>query len=1283
MIHQFISAEPKRPRSLPNLSKEAKQEFIAILSINSLFVLKMNNTVNWDGTRSQLWAEYTTNSTKYPNIHNFLVECSNDKTISFSLRQVFDRKMYNVFSASKKKPRMNQITTAAVNSATAAAAAAVAMPPPVPRTKKKNTKTCPDCNALYGNAKQKCDKCGHDFRKDPKSKAAQRGDKQRAQAKQRAQQRASSVSSSVRAPSAGFFTDSESDSDSDDDDTGDIWLQICRVASKSREFYINISNYLKDKKFVFDWQWQIVFGSPQPYRYVTYAFVRWADFSNLPEIETWTDIIKDGLISKDRRGKMAAKLKEKLIQVLDKYTIMWIPQLKPPPIGRGGASKKNSSSSSSGASSVPSGGGGVSSSSSSGASSGASSVPSGRGGASSSSSSSSSSGASSVPSGGGGVSSSSSSSSSSVPSGGASSSSSSSSSSGASSVPSGGGIKLPLTPKTAKQYFNVALWNYFIYILQQGELGDLSAQTSALNVRENLSNSRKNWQEFSRFVFRGIQTYDIPISNLRKDGTKTLTFYSKIDPFIAKVQDIHGKTHILADKIIVSGQFKKAIEWALKNNYVLPPPPASQRQPRRASVPPQRGASKRGGLSSQSSQRASVPAKAITLNQYNVLKLAIDKHITNKEPGRLNLKIFQLLFGNREFQKDSNLPADILNHPKFVDYMYNLAVEHMYTRWLWKDDDDSFKLVDKNNSMVINHGNIHRTDAQIILPNGHQVNIIYCNEDVAIQDGSSWYRYFCRRTLPPSKRYKKENVRAPGHDADQVVQNQELKDAKKLYLMVVDSSSSSSSGGATKSASSSSSDVSTSCPTTFTARKGLGAISCLISEYTPLNTIINVWITTPVPLYGQYVYYGFYNNKPMWINNKKPHVYIVYHNDRYIIARNGQILYKCEKRPGPNEPVLSNVGWKRTQAAASMEEDIIVYYENVSGDGPCSINDLYLQTCNSPHLTMPVWGDVNKADLIQFRQQPTKYNWTLVNQRVSCRNARVPRLISREIYNRIFKYRQWIGDSQGFPTTASGPAGPKIAGTWSWELPKVLKDGIPPDDWFDNIQNKDLYSANLGSADQEFFDRFGKRHAFVGFFQPHKIKTTTRTTRESNGTRTRGISPKEYFSEMMWNMEGWKTVNELNKPRMSIIYHATKSADVYRKIVLGDFKTMADAATARLYGNGVYAAIHPYINYCMGGVANNKVTYASGLGPKKQYYVVIVANAVARPSYQTSGGTWVQPESGNFFTGGSIGDNLLNSEGKTVRPLPLSLDNREVVFFQTSASNWSHIIGLAVFAINH
>ena len=169
---------------------------------------------------------------------------------------------------------------------------------------------------------------------------------------------------------------------------------------------------------------------------------------------------------------------------------------------------------------------------------------------------------------------------------------------------------------------------------------------------------------------------------------------------------------------------------------------------------------------------------------------------------------------------------------------------------------------------------------------------------------------------------------------------------------------------------------------------------------------------------------------------------------------------------------------------------------------------------------------------------------------------------------------------------------------------------------------------------------------------------------------------------MMHRLKREKELNGISNPRMSIIYHATKSEDIYKKIVLGDFKMMADAATARLYGNGVYAAIHPYINYCIGGVANNKVTYASGLGPNNNYYVVIVANAVSRPSYYTNRGTWVQPDSRNFFTGGSVDDNGFDSSGNSVRPLPLSLDNREVVFFQDSASNWSHIIGLAVFAIN-
>jgi hypothetical protein len=246
-------------------------------------------------------------------------------------------------------------------------------------------------------------------------------------------------------------------------------------------------------------------------------------------------------------------------------------------------------------------------------------------------------------------------------------------------------------------------------------------------------------------------------------------------------------------------------------------------------------------------------------------------------------------------------------------------------------------------------------------------------------------------------------------------------------------------------------------------------------------------------------------------------------------------------------------------------------------------------------------------------------------------------------------------------------------------LPYVLKEGIPPDDWFDNIQNKDLYSANLGSADQEFFDRHGHRHTFVGFFQPHKIKTTSCSFEDNEGKMQCGMSPKNYFRGMIQRMEGWKTVNELNKPRMSIVYHATKSADVYRKIVVGDFKTMTDAATARLYGNGVYAAVHPYINYCMGGVADNKITYATGMGPNNDYYVNIVANAVSRPSYRTRSSDNTQPEYKKFFTGGSINDDRIDSGGNEVRPLPLPLNNREVVFFQDSASNWSHIIGLAVF----
>lgn len=1263
MIHQFISAEPKRNRSLPNLSKEAKQEFIAILSINSLFVLKMNNTVNWDRTMDKLWAEYTTNSAKYPNIDKFLVMCSNDATIFFSPRQVFGRKMYNVFSASKKRPKMGQIATAAVNSA------AAAMPPPAPRKKKKNTKNCPDCNALYGNAKQKCNQCGHDFRKDPKSAAAQRGAQQRALRKGMQVPSTSSASSSARAPPAGLFTDSDTDSDSDDDDTHNIWTQICYVASKSNEFYINISNYLKDKKSVSNWPWRINFSSSRPNSYVINAFVQWANISGLTTLQrhlrTWIENVQSTVMGTRVKFKSAEKIKTCIVDVLDKYQLMWTPQLKPPGILK------------------------------------PSSVPSGRGGASSSSSSGA--GASSSSSGGAGASKS------------ASSSSFSSSGAGASSVPSGGGIKLPITPTTAKQYFKVALWRYFVDILQQGELGGGMARTRALNARENLSKSRKNWKNFEKFVLWGIRTYDIPISTLRKDVTKTLTLYSKIDPFISIIQDIHDdKAYRTDDKNKILEQFKKAIEWALNNNYRLPlllsstvpPPSASQRQPCWPSCGSSGGggggggASKRsrGGPPSQSSQQASVPAKAISLDlyQYNALKLAIDKHITSKDPAVLttnNMAYFQVLFRDKEFQKDSNLPADILNHPKFVDYIYNLAVKHMYTFWLWKDDDNSFQDVDKGNSMIINEKNIHNTDARITLPNNHQVTIIYCNEDEAIQDGSSWYRYFCRKTLPQNKRYAGGNVSAPGHNADLNVQQRQIRAAKVAYGMIKasptgSSSSSSSGGGASKSAGASKT-VDTTCPTTFTV--SLGAISYLISEYTPLNTTINVWITTPATLSGQYVYSGFVDNKPMWISNKQTPIYIVYHNGRYIIAAGGQILYTCVKLFKRNEPVLSNVGWKRTQSpmAARLEEDIIVYYENLSGNGPCSIDDLYVQTCNNPSSNMPVWGDVDQADLIKFRKQRTKYDWSLGSQRVSARNARVPRLISRGTYNKINTYRQWIGDFQGFPTTARGPndlhiAGtcPHIAGTWSWELPKVLREGIPPDDWFTNADDKKLYSANLGSADQEFFDRYRNRHSFVGFFQPDKIKTTSCGFIGPDGNYQCGITPKAFFGGMMHRLKREKELNGISNPRMSIIYHATKSEDIYKKIVLGDFKMMADAATARLYGNGVYAAIHPYINYCIGGVANNKVTYASGLGPNNNYYVVIVANAVARPSYYTNRGTWVQPDSRNFFTGGSVDDNGLDSTGNSVRPLPLSLDNREVVFFQDSASNWSHIIGLAVFAIN-
>ena len=1281
MIHQFISAEPKRNRSLPNLSKEAKQEFIAILSINSLFVLKMNNTVNWDRTMDKLWAEYTTNSAKYPNIDKFLVMCSNDATIFFSPRQVFGRKMYNVFSASKKRPKMGQIATAAVNSAAGAAATmtgqiataavnsatAAAMPPPAPRKKKKNTKNCPDCNALYGNAKQKCNQCGHDFRKDPKSAAAQRGAQQRARRKAMQVPSTSSASSSARAPPGGLFTDSDTDSDSDDDDTHDIWIQICRVASKSNEFYINISNYLKDKKSVSNWPWQINFSSSRPNSYVINAFVQWVNISGLTQrhLRTCIQNVQSNVMGTRVKFKSAEEIKTSIVDVLDKYQLIWTPQLKPPGILK------------------------------------PLSVPSGRGGASSSSSG-----------GGASKSASSSSFSSRSSSSGASSSRSSSSGAGASSVPSGGGIKLPITPTTAKQYFKAALWNYFVYILQQGELGGGMARTRALNARENLSKSRKNWKNFEKFVLWGIRTYDIPISTLRKDVTKTLTLYSKIDPFISIIQDIR-KNHQLTNHWInhpIMIEFKKAIEWALKNNYRLPPllnsapppPSASQRQPCWPSCGSAGGASKQsGGPPSQSSQQASVPAKAITLDlyQYNALKLAIDKHITSKDPAVLmlttnNMAYFQVLFRDKEFQKDSNLPADILNHPKFVDYIYNLAVKHMYTFWLWKDDDNSFKIVDKGNSMIINEKNIHSTDARITLPNNHQVTIIYCNEDEAIQDGSSWYRYFCRKTL--NKRYAGGNVSAPGHNADLNVQKRQIQAAKVAYGMIkaslTGSSSSSSSGGgasssfsgggASKSAGASKT-VDTSCPTTFTGSTTV--TSHLISEYTPLNTTINVWITTPDTLSGQYVYSGFVDNKPMWIGSiTLAAVYIVYHNGRYIIAAGGQILYECVKLFKPNEPVLSNVGWKRTQSpmAASMEEDIIVYYENLSGDGPCSINDLYVQTCNNPSSNMPVWGDVNQADLIQFRKQHTKYDWSLGSQRVSSRNARVPRLISRRMYNKINTYRQWIGDSQGFPTTARGPSGPKIAGTWSWELPKVLREGIPPDDWFTNVDDKKLYSANLGSAAQEFFDRYRDRHSFVGFFQPDKIKTTSCGFIGPDGNYQCGITPKAFFGGMMHRLKREKELNGISNPRMSIIYHATKSEDIYKKIVLGDFKMMADAATARLYGNGVYAAIHPYINYCIGGVANNKVTYASGLGPNNNYYVVIVANAVSRPSYYTNRGTWVQPDSRNFFTGGSVDDNGFDSSGNSVRPLPLSLDNREVVFFQDSASNWSHIIGLAVFAIN-
>ena len=815
-----------------------------------------------------------------------------------------------------------------------------------------------------------------------------------------------------------------------------------------------------------------------------------------------------------------------------------------------------------------------------------------------------------------------------------------------------------------------------------------------------MSKSRKNWKEFSEFVLKGIRTYNVPISILKKDVTKTPALNKKIKEFIRIIEDIR-KNHQLTNYWInhpIMIEFKKAIVWALKYNYVLPPP--SQRQPG-GSASKQAGGGPSfvsAGLQNQSPQQGGLQVRSITLDDVGRqnLKMAIDKHIINKDPDKIkkevNLAYFQVLFSDMEFRTDSKLPTNILDHPKFVDYVKDLAVKHMYTSWFWKDDDGLFKYVSDNNSMVINEKNIYQTDAKILLPNNHQVNIIYCNEDEAIQDGSSWYRYFCRKTLPPSKRYAGKNALAPGHNADQAVKNQRLKDAKVMYGMVVGSSggatksntaSSSSFGGATKSNTASSSSPggatksNTTCPSSFAG--STSDTVRLISEYIPSGTV-NVWITEPVALNGKYVFSEFINNKPMWMNG---HRYIVYHNGQYIIASNGQILYKCEKTPRPNEPVLSNVGWKRTHMAAAMnmKENIIVYYENLDGNAPCSIEDLYFQTCfNSPSSNMPEWGDVTEIHQRQFRRQQTN-DWTQADSRVSCRNVRVPRLISNRTYDSIVAYRQWIGDTQGFPTTVRGPNGPKIAGTWSWELPYVLKFGIPSDDWFDNIQNKDLYRANLGSADQEFFDRDGHRHTFVGFFQPHNIKTTS-CSFEDNGKMQCGISPKNYFRGMMHRLKEEKNLNELNKPRMSIVYHATKSADIYKKIVVGDFKTMTDAATARLYGNGVYAAVHPYINYCMGGVADNKVTYANGMGPNNNYFVIIVANAVARPSYETRGSYNTQPEYQKFFTGGSINDNGIDPYGNEVRSLPLPLNNREIVFFQDSASNWSHIIGLAIFTKN-
>ena len=222
--------------------------------------------------------------------------------------------------------------------------------------------------------------------------------------------------------------------------------------------------------------------------------------------------------------------------------------------------------------------------------------------------------------------------------------------------------------------------------------------------------------------------------------------------------------------------------------------------------------------------------------------------------------------------------------------------------------------------------------------------------------------------------------------------------------------------------------------------------------------------------------------------------------------------------------------------------------------------------------------------------------------------------------------------------------------------------------WLADDADGAFWDANAADATEEFHSPRGKRRTFVGFFRPEKTYYGSR-------------SPKDALQNVVLVSKSDKVSSGRADIGMSVLYHGCSDLGVVGTIVKGHFAVMGSQHGA-MFGHGVYQAIHPYVNYTFQATPWSRMSsgYAQGVGPGKNYLVVIVSHGRARPSLHTSSNAFLltKQDRKRFYTGGNIGDDRVNGPIKEL-PLPLE-DGREVVFFGDALDKMC-IIGVAVFVV--